>query len=147
MGSPCAETLAQIHALDPTPLGLAAFGKPAAFCARQTATWTKQYLQSTEAGSGNERVPVMMQLAAWLKAHAPAADAAAGPPCIVHGDYRLDNLILHPQRLEVSAVLDWELSTLGNPLSDLAYNCMVRCDPRPRFGPGRGRAVITPGSL
>lgn len=121
-----AGTLAHIHSLDPAALGLASFGKAAGFCARQVATWSKQYMQSTEPGSGNERLPVMAQLTAWLQAHAPAADAAAGPPCIVHGDFRLDNLIVHAQQLEISAVLDWELATLGNPLSDLAYNCMVR---------------------
>eukprot|EP00892_Ulva_mutabilis_P001513 jgi/Ulvmu1/11362/UM075_0022.1 len=120
-----AKTLAQIHALDPAAVGLESFGKPAGFCARQVSVWSKQYLRCTAPGTGNERLEVMPRLAAWLRAHAPAADASAGTPRVVHGDLRLDNLILHPQRHSVSAVLDWELATLGNPLSDLGINCSV----------------------
>lgn len=72
----------------------------------------------------------MLQLAKWLQQHAAAADACSGPPCIVHGDFRLDNLVVGDD-MDVRAVLDWELATLGNPMSDLAYNCLVRsCNTR-----------------
>jgi aminoglycoside phosphotransferase (APT) family kinase protein len=84
---------------------------------------------STEKGTGNMRLPNMLQLAEWLKANAPMHDARIGEGSIVHGDYRLDNLIFSqgelPHDSAVAAVLDWELCTLGDPLCDLAGNCLV----------------------
>lgn len=109
------ETIARLHALDPVALGLADFGRPGNYFARQIARWTKQY-----AASQTEPNPAMDRLGEWLAATVPA-DV---PPRIVHGDFKLDNVILHPSEPRVVAVLDWEISTLGDPLGDLTYLCM-----------------------
>lgn len=108
--------LARLHAVDPAAVGLAEFGRPNGYFERQLNRWTKQY-RLTETG----RVEPMERLIAWLEAN-PIADD--GRVSIVHGDYRIDNLIYAQDRPEVVAVLDWELSTLGHPFSDLAYQCM-----------------------
>jgi aminoglycoside phosphotransferase (APT) family kinase protein len=107
--------MAALHGVDWQAAGLSGFGRPQAYVARQIDRWTKQYI-----GSNTGDVPEMNQLMAWLPAHAPAADETA----IAHGDFRLGNLIFHPTEPRVIAVLDWELSTLGHPLADLAYNCI-----------------------
>ncbi len=107
--------LAALHAVDWQAAGLTGFGRPQAYVARQIDRWTKQYLA---ANTGD--LPEMEQLMRWLPAHAPAADETT----VAHGDFRLGNLIYHPTEPRVLAVLDWELSTLGHPLADLAYNCI-----------------------
>lgn len=125
-----AETLADLHAVDPAAVGLENYGRPAHFSARQVSRWKAQYLASTEEGSGNARLPSVLRLAEWLEAHADEQDALLDTPRVVHGDYRLDNLVYAAggdlARARVAAVLDWELSTLGDPLCDLAGNCLVR---------------------
>lgn len=108
-------TLSQLHAVDPAAVGLADFGKAGSFYARQIAAWSRQYAASTD-----QPGEPMVQLMAWLPQHAPADTA----PGIVHGDFRLDNLIFDAQRAHVRAVLDWELSTLGDGVSDVAYACI-----------------------
>ena len=106
---------ARLHCVDFRACGLGDFGKPEAYVARQLDRWTKQYLASkTEANADMER------LIAWLAAHLPAGDETA----IVHGDYRIGNTIIHPREPRIIAVLDWELATLGHPISDVAYACM-----------------------
>ena len=106
---------AELHAVDFRACGLGDFGKPEGYVARQLDRWTKQYMASkTEENADMER------LIAWLAAHLPANDETA----IVHGDYRIGNTIIHPTEPRIIAVLDWELATLGHPLSDLAYACM-----------------------
>ena len=107
--------LAALHSVDWQAAGLEGFGRPQAYVARQIERWSRQYVASN-AGD----VPEMDRLMAWLPAHVPAADETA----IAHGDFRLGNLIFHPTEPRVVAVLDWELSTLGHPLADLAYNCI-----------------------
>ncbi len=107
--------LAALHAVDWAAAGLTGYGRPEAYVARQIDRWTRQYV-----ASAMDSVPEMNHLIAWLPAHAPAADETS----IVHGDYRLGNLIFHPAEPRVVAVLDWELSTIGHPLADLAYNCI-----------------------
>ncbi len=107
--------MAALHLVDWQAAGLGSFGRPAAYVARQIDRWSRQY-----AGSRVGDVPEMDKLIAWLPAHIPAADETA----ISHGDFRLGNLIFHPSEPRVVAVLDWELSTLGHPLADLAYNCI-----------------------
>jgi aminoglycoside phosphotransferase (APT) family kinase protein len=109
-------TIAQIHALSPVAWGLADYGRPGSYLERLIARWTTQYRASETALN-----PAMERLIEWLPAHVPAP----GPTRIVHGDYRLDNLILHPTEPRVVAVLDWELSTLGDPLADFAYHAMA----------------------
>jgi aminoglycoside phosphotransferase (APT) family kinase protein len=109
------DVLARLHALDPAALGLGDFGPPGNYYARQVRRWSRQYELSR---SGP--IPAMDALLDWLPAHVPEQDETT----LVHGDYRLGNLILHPSRPAVVAVLDWELSTLGHPLADLAYNCV-----------------------
>lgn len=110
------DTLAKIHRVDWQAVGLAGYGKPGNYMERQVGRWTKQY----EASKTHE-VKSMDRLIDWLPKHIPDDDSTT----IAHGDYRLENLVIHPTEPRVMAVLDWELSTLGHPLADLAYNCMV----------------------
>jgi aminoglycoside phosphotransferase (APT) family kinase protein len=108
-------TLAKLHTADWKAIGLQDFGKPGNYFARQIDRWTKQY-QASETGT----IDVMDRLIAWLPKTVPDDDQTS----IVHGDYRLDNMIIHPTEPRVLAVLDWELSTLGNPLADFTYLLM-----------------------
>lgn len=110
------KTLAALHAVDPDAVGLAEFGKPGNYFARQTDRWAKQYRASEV--EHNQQVHDVI---AWLEDNMPEDD---GQVTIVHGDYRLDNMIFAPDREEVIGVLDWELSTLGHPMGDLSYQCM-----------------------
>src|SRR5712671_3989310 len=109
------EVLARLHTVDLEATGLTDYGRPGSYFARQIHRWTTQY-RAPE----TERIEAMERLIAWLPAHVPADER----PTVVHGDFRPGNLILHPTEPRVVAVLDWELSTLGSPLADLAYNCM-----------------------
>jgi aminoglycoside phosphotransferase (APT) family kinase protein len=106
------DTLAGLHAFDPEAIGLSDYGKAGNYFARQVGRWTKQYRASE-----TEPVPAMDRLIAFL----PDSLPPEGPSRIVHGDFRLDNMILAPDRAEVRAVLDWELSTLGDPMADFSY--------------------------
>jgi aminoglycoside phosphotransferase (APT) family kinase protein len=106
--------LAALHRKDPAAIGLADFGRPGNYYARQIARWSQQY-----EASRTEDIPAMKALMDWLPAHIPASDEAG----VVHGDYRVGNCIVHPTEPRLVAVLDWELSTLGHPLGDLAYFC------------------------
>lgn len=108
--------LARLHDVDVAAAGLANYGSGADFFQRQTGLWTRQY-RAAETGT----IEAMDALIAWLPAHMPAPD---GQVCLVHGDFRLDNLIFDPAAPRAVALLDWELSTLGHPLADLAYFCM-----------------------
>jgi aminoglycoside phosphotransferase (APT) family kinase protein len=107
---------AALHSVDYTAAGLADYGRAGQYIERQIARWSKQY-QAGEA----MRIPAMDRLIEWLPARIPPHDETS----IVHGDYRLDNLIFHPHEPKVLAVLDWELSTLGHPVSDFAYHAMA----------------------
>ncbi|RWB61732.1 MAG: phosphotransferase family protein [Mesorhizobium sp.] len=109
-------TLAALHDVDVEAVGLSDFGKPGSYFERQFARWTSQYRASE-----TETIADMDQLIAWLETHMPADD---GRVSLVHGDYRLDNMIFAKDEPKVIAVLDWELSTLGHPFADLAYQCM-----------------------
>jgi aminoglycoside phosphotransferase (APT) family kinase protein len=100
--------------------GLAAYGKPGNYFDRQIGRWTKQYLASI-----TQPIPEMDRLIEWLPAHIPAIARDEAMVSIVHGDFRLDNLMFHPDEPRVIAVLDWELSTLGHPLADFSYHCMA----------------------
>ena len=107
--------MATLHGVDCTAAGLADFGRPGSYLERQIERWTTQYRASE-----TERIDAMEQLIAWLPQHVPTADETA----LVHGDYRIDNMIFHPTEPRILAVLDWELSTLGHPLADFAHHCM-----------------------
>jgi aminoglycoside phosphotransferase (APT) family kinase protein len=109
------DVLARLHKVDSMKVGLGDYGRSGQYIARQLARWTKQYAELK-----TEHIEAMEQLSAWLPEHIPAED----PTTIAHGDYRLGNLIVHPTEPRIVAVLDWELSTLGHPLADLAYNCL-----------------------
>lgn len=122
--------MAALHSVDFSAIGLADYGKHEGYLSRQIARWTKQYRASE-----TESIPAMDALIDWLPAHLPPGEATS----IVHGDYRLDNVIFHPTEPRVLAVLDWELSTLGHPLADFAYHCMTWVLPP---GSGRGMAGI-----
>jgi len=119
-------TLAALHKVDPSAVGLEDFGRSGGYVARQVARWSQQYLADEAAG----RHPAMDRLVQWLPAHLPAGDETS----IVHGDFRADNMIFHPTEPRVIAVLDWELSTLGNPLCDFAYHAMTYRMPRDILG-------------
>jgi aminoglycoside phosphotransferase (APT) family kinase protein len=107
--------IARLHTTDHAAIGLATYGKPGNYFARQIERWSKQYRMSE-----TEKIEAMDRLIDWLPGNIPAGDDTA----IVHGDYRLDNMIFHPTEPRVLAVLDWELSTLGHPLADFSYHCM-----------------------
>jgi aminoglycoside phosphotransferase (APT) family kinase protein len=108
-------TLARLHSFDPAAIGLADFGRGENYVARQIERWSKQYRASE-----TEKIEDMERLMAWLPTHLPPPQ----PPRLVHGDYRLDNMILASDGPKVLAVLDWELSTLGDPLADFSYHLM-----------------------
>ncbi|MCU5785713.1 phosphotransferase [Alloalcanivorax marinus] len=108
--------LAALHDVDLDAVGLTDYGKPGSYFERQLGRWTKQYRASEI-----NPIQAMEDLMAWLEQNQPADD---GQVSLVHGDYRLDNMMWHPTEPKVIAVLDWELSTLGHPLADLAYQCM-----------------------
>lgn len=112
-------TLAQLHSFVPDRIGLGDYGRPGNFFARQISRWSQQYLDDTDAG----RDPNMDRLIEWLPASIPAEDVEE--VSVVHGDFRIDNMIFHPTEPRVLAVLDWELSTLGHPLADFAYHAMM----------------------
>ena len=107
--------IAQLHTIDYKAIGLETYGKPGNYFGRQIDRWTRQYKASE-----TEHIPAMDHLIEWLPQHIPAGEQTT----IVHGDYRLDNMIFHPTEPRILAVLDWELSTLGHPLADFSYHCM-----------------------
>ena len=109
------EVLAALHRVDHEAVGLGDFGRPGNYYARQISRWSKQYRASE-----TERIEAMDRLIDWLPENIPESDQSG----IVHGDYRLGNCIVHPSEPRIVSVLDWELSTLGHPLADLAYCCM-----------------------
>ncbi len=110
-----ARVLAALHKVDYVAVGLETFGKPGNYYARQISRWSKQYVASQ-----TEQIDAMDKLMAWLPNNIPPSDETV----IVHGDYRLGNVLIHPTEPRIVAVLDWELSTLGHPLADLGYVCM-----------------------
>jgi aminoglycoside phosphotransferase (APT) family kinase protein len=108
--------IAALHSVDHVKVGLAEFGRPGNYMARQVARWSRQYRASE-----TEQQPAMDRLTEWLPRHLPPE----GEPRIVHGDYRIDNLVVHPTEPRVIGVLDWELSTIGDPLVDFAFHAMA----------------------
>ena len=118
--------MAALHSVKFAERGLAGYGKPGNYVERQIGRWSKQYRASADgAGTLSQPIPEMERLIDWLPAHLPASARDNSLVSIVHGDYRLDNLMFHPSEPRVLAVLDWELSTLGHPLADFAYHCMT----------------------
>jgi aminoglycoside phosphotransferase (APT) family kinase protein len=111
-----ADVLARLHRVDVAAVGLGDYGKPGNYYARQIGRWGQQYLAAK-----TDEIASMDRLMAWLPTHIPPGDEIA----IVHGDYRVENLIFHPTEPRIVAIVDWELSTLGHPLADLAYNCLT----------------------
>ena len=107
--------VAKLHTLNPEDVGLADYGKPGNYFRRQVERWTRQYIASPA-----PRIEAMDRLVEILPGRIPADDETA----LVHGDFRVDNLIFHPTEPRILAVLDWELSTLGDPLADFAYHCL-----------------------
>lgn len=107
--------IAALHRVDPGSIGLADYGKPGAYVERQVSRWTRQYRAAE-----TEKIEAVERLIEWLPQHVPAEM----PGRIVHGDYRMDNVVFHPAQPRILAVLDWELSTLGDPVADFAYHCM-----------------------
>ena len=112
--------IAALHRVDIDAAGLADFGRPGNYFERQIARWGKQYLASV-----TQPIEAMDRLMVWLPSHMPASALDASKVAVVHGDFRLDNLVFHPSEPRVLAVLDWELSTLGHPLADFSYHCMA----------------------
>jgi len=120
--------LSELHKINIDKVGLTDYGKKTDYFARQIHTWTKQYKAAE-----TQPLAAVETLIEWLPANIPHD---SGHASVVHGDYRLDNMIFHPDRTEVIAVLDWELSTIGHPLADLAYQCMQYHMPRGAGLPG-----------
>jgi aminoglycoside phosphotransferase (APT) family kinase protein len=125
-------TLARLHSFDPQALGLSDFGRGENYVARQVERWSKQYRASE-----TETIEEMERLIAWLPAHLPPP----APARLVHGDYRLDNIILARSEPKILAVLDWELSTLGDPVADFAYHLMQWDMPASESGAGVGTLI------
>jgi aminoglycoside phosphotransferase (APT) family kinase protein len=131
-----ADTMARLHAVDVAAVGLADYGRPGNYFERQLARWNKQWALSRTGPN-----PELDELLAWLAAHVPRDELSA----LVHGDFRLGNLMFHPSEPRVVAVLDWELSTLGHPLADVAYNaCAWRTLPG-EYGGVRGADLAALG--
>ena len=120
--------MAALHTVDYGAVGLGDYGKPGNYLERQVARWSKQYKASE-----TEKIEAMDNLIAWLPQNIPAGDETR----VVHGDFRLDNVIFHASEPRILAVLDWELSTLGHPLVDFAYHCMTW-----RLSPGQFRGLV-----
>ncbi len=110
------QTIADLHNFDYEQIGLSDFGKPGNYFARQISRWSKQY-----AASETSKITAMNKLIEWLPGNIPDDESAT----VVHGDYRLDNMIIHPTEPRIIAVLDWELSTIGHPLGDFTYHLMA----------------------
>ncbi|XP_023145309.2 acyl-CoA dehydrogenase family member 11 [Amphiprion ocellaris] len=127
------ELLAKLHSLDLASLNLEGYGRGAGYCRRQVSTWTKQYK-----AAAHKDIPAMNELSDWLMKNLPASDSEV---TLVHGDFRVDNLVFHPTEARVIAVLDWELSTTGQPLADLAYFLM------PFYWPTSFSVISSMGSL
>uniref|UniRef100_A0A3Q1GAJ4 Acyl-CoA dehydrogenase family member 11 n=1 Tax=Acanthochromis polyacanthus TaxID=80966 RepID=A0A3Q1GAJ4_9TELE len=127
------ELLAKLHSLDLASLNLEGYGRGAGYCRRQVSTWTKQYK-----AAAHKDIPAMNELSDWLMKNLPASDSEV---TLVHGDFRVDNLVFHPTEARVIAVLDWELSTTGQPLVDLAYFLM------PYYWPTSLSIISSMGSL
>ncbi|THU70918.1 hypothetical protein C4D60_Mb08t30060 [Musa balbisiana] len=120
-----AKTLASLHKVDVDSIGLQKFGRRDNYCKRQVERWGKQYLASTGQGKP-DRNPKMLDLVVWLRENIPAEDSSgASVTGLVHGDYRIDNLVFHPVKDQVIGILDWELSTLGNQMCDVAYSALL----------------------
>jgi len=111
-------TLARLHSFDPAELGLSDFGKPGNYFQRQISRWSRQYEADADIAGRDDAMGALIQ---WLPAHMPATDET----CLIHGDYRADNMVFHPIEPRVVAVLDWELSTLGHPLADFVNHAMM----------------------
>lgn len=126
--------LAELHKVDIDDAGLESYGKKGSYFARQTHTWTKQYKASEI-----DHIDAMEALIEWLPANMPDED---GLVSVTHGDYRIDNLMFDTDKPEVIAVLDWELSTIGHPYADLAYQCMQYYMPRGKGLPGLAGADL-----
>lgn len=122
------EVIAHLHKVDYARIGLADYGRPGNYVIRQIDRWTRQYRASE-----TEKIDAMDRLIDWLPKNAPKEEETS----IIHGDFRIDNLIFHPTEPRVLAVLDWELSTLGNPLADFAYHMMPW-----RLGPQHYRGLL-----
>jgi len=131
-------TMAKLHSVDVDAVGLSDYGKPGNYYQRQIERWSTQYRASEI-----DKIEAMEQLMVWLQANMPADD---GLVSIAHGDYRLDNVMFHPEKPEIIAVLDWELSTLGHPYADLAYHCMQLRMP-PESPASKGLMGIDRGAL
>lgn len=116
------KTMAALHCVDVDAVGLSDYGRPGSYFEHQLSRWSKQYRASE-----TQNIPAMETLMSWLPANMPPDDGAVS---LVHGDYRLDNMMFHPTEPRVIALLDWELSTLGHPLADLANQCMAWRLPR-----------------
>ena len=131
--------IAALHSVDFADQGLADYGRPGHYVERQIARWSKQYVASV-----TQPIPEMDHLMEWLPTHIPASARDERHGSIVHGDYRLDNVMFHPTEPRAVAVLDWELSTLGHPLADFSYHCMSW-----HIAPGafRGLGGVDVGSL
>lgn len=127
-------TIAQLHSYDPEAIGLGDYGRPGNYFARQVGRWSRQYREDEAAG----RDANMDAVIDWLEAQLPEDDGASS---VIHGDFRIDNMIFHPTEPRVLAVLDWELSTLGHPLADFAYLAMMYHMP-PHIVAGLGGADI-----
>jgi aminoglycoside phosphotransferase (APT) family kinase protein len=123
--------IAELHKVDFAARGLADYGKPGNYFERQIGRWTRQYQASV-----TEPIEAMDRLIEWLPAHIPDSARDESQARIVHGDYRLDNMVFHPTEPRILAVLDWELSTIGHPLADFSYHCMSW-----RIAPGTFRGI------
>jgi aminoglycoside phosphotransferase (APT) family kinase protein len=132
------EALGQLHRVVPAEVGLGDYGKATGYLSRQIHRWSRQYSEDTAGG----RIESMDKLIAWLPQHMPTHEP---PAAVVHGDYRVDNVIFHPTEPRVVAILDWELSSLGDPLADFAYHLMTYRMPSTAIAGLAGRDIAALG--